>query len=189
MKKTMILVAVLFALPALAQQSANFKLTEHVFNAGGHPSGGVVMASTSYKVTLDALGESVVQTGMTSTSFHMDTSFTVAYTPPGEVIDLSFTDGDTITWSANRSAGVYDLYRDDTSDGYGDCEQQDLQATTATDASLPAEGGGFFYLVTVKNRLLEEGTKGSRSDGTERLGLTDPPVCALPPQPDRAERR
>ena len=190
MKKTIILVAVLFALPALAQQSANFKLTEHVFNGGGHPSDGLVLASTGYRVTLDALGEGVVQGGMTSTSFHMDTSFTVAYPPPGNVIDLRFTDAETITWSAERSGGLYDLYRDDTRDGYGNCEQQDLGATTATDTSIPAESGGFFYLVTAKNRLLEEGTKGSRSDGTERLGGTDPPACALPPQqPEREERR
>jgi len=62
-------------------------------------------------------------------------------------------------------------------DGYGTCEQQDLKTTTATDSSIPTAGNTLFYLVTVKNRLQEEGTKGSRSDGTERLGATDLPVC------------
>ena len=165
------------SLPALAQQSANFRLTEHVLNAGGHPSGGVVMASTSYKVTLDALGESVVQGGMTSTSYRMDASFASAYPPPGEVAGLLFTDTQTLSWFAERSAGVYDMYRDDTSAGYGNCEQKELAETTATDTSTPTAGNSFFYLLTVKNRLREEGTKGSRSDGTERLGATDLPVC------------
>ena len=177
MKKTIILVAVLFALPALAQQSANFKLTEHVFNGGGHPSDGLVLASTSYRVTLDALGESVVQGGMTSTTFRMDASFASAYPAPGEVGGLAFTDGQTLDWSAERSAGVYDLYRDETPGGYGTCEQSDLPGPAATDASTPAVGDCFFYLVTVKNRLGEEGTKGFRSNAGERLGATDPPVC------------
>jgi hypothetical protein len=169
--------AALLGAPICAQQSASFKLDEHVLNAGGHPSGGVVMESTSYRVTLDALGESVGQAGMTSASFHMDAGFTLAYPPPGEVTDLLFTGVEAITWSAERSAGFYDLYRDDTSDGYGTCEQQNLQTTTATDSSIPTAGNTLFYLVTVKNRLQEEGTKGSRSDGTERLGATDLPVC------------
>ena len=165
------------AIPAFAQQSANFKLTEHVLNAGGHPSGGVVMASTSFKVTLDALGESVVQGGMTSASYHMDASFASAYPPPGEVAGLLFTDDQTLSWSAERSAGVYDLYRDNTSDGYGNCEQEDVPGPPATDSSTPAAGNVFFYLVTVKNRLGEEGTKGFRSDEIERLGATSLPAC------------
>ena len=174
---TAMLWAALLTAPVVAQQSANFKLNEHVINAGGHPSGGVVMASTSYKITLDALGESVVQVGMTSTSFHMDASFASAYPPPGEVVNLVFTDDQTLDWSAERSAGVYDLYRDETPDGYGTCEQSDLPGPPATDASTPAAGGTVFYLVTVKNRLWEEGTKGFRSDAGERLGATVLPVC------------
>ena len=89
----------------------------------------------------------------------------------------SFTDAQTLSWSAEQSAGVYDLYRDDTSDGYGNCEQRDLPEPPATDTSEPTVGNGFFYLVTVKNRLREAGTKGFRSDETERLGGVDLRVC------------
>lgn len=170
-------VALFLAAPAFPQQSANFKLTEQVLNAGGHPSGGVVMASTSFKVTLDALGEGVVQGGMASTSYRMDASFVSAYPPPGEVTGLMFTDAQTLSWSVERSAGAYDLYRDDTSDDYGNCEQQNLAGNTATDPSIPAANSRFFYLVTAKNSLREEGTKGFRSDSTERLGENDLPVC------------
>ena len=169
--------AALLAAPVLAQQSASFKLNEHVLNAGGHPSGGVVMASSSFKVTLDALGESVVQGGLASTSFRVDASFASAYPPPGEVEGLLFTDDQTLNWSAERSAGVYDLYRDNTSGGYGNCEQEDVPGPPATDSSTPAAGNVFFYLVTVKNRLGEEGTKGFRSDEIERHGSTSLPAC------------
>ena len=171
------LVVLMLAAPALAQESANFKLTEQVFNAGGHPSGGVVMSSATYNITLDALGESVVQGGMTSTSYLMDASFVSVYPPPGEVAVLLFSDAQTVGWSAEPSVGVYDLYRDGTRAGYGNCEQGGLAATTATDTSTPTTGNIFYYLVTVKNRLREEGTKGFQSDGTERLGATDLPVC------------
>lgn len=88
-----------------------------------------------------------------------------------------FTDAQTLSWSVERSAGAYDLYRDDTSDDYGNCEQQNLAGNTATDPSIPAANSRFFYLVTAKNSLREEGTKGFRSDSTERLGENDLPVC------------
>ena len=59
--------------------------------------------------------------------------------------------------------------------GYGQCEQQDLTTTSATDSAAVPLGDGYFYLVTARNRLSEEGTKGFRSDlMTERLGATCP---------------
>ena len=168
----------LLVIPAFAQQSANFKLVEQVLNAGGHPSGGVVMASASFNVTLDALGESVVQGGIASASFRMNAGFATAYSPPpGEVVNLVFADTQTLNWSAVQGDFVYDLYRDNTSDGYGNCEQEDVPGPPATDSSTPAAGNVFFYLVTVKNRLGEEGTKGLRSDEIERLGSTSLPAC------------
>ena len=168
----------LLVIPAFAQQSANFKLTEQVLNAGGHPSGGVVMASASFKVTLDALGESVVQGGMASASFRMNAGFATAYSPPpGEVVNLVFADTQTLNWSAVQGDFVYDLYRDDTRDDYGNCEQRDLPVPLAIDTSEPAVGNAFFYLVTVKNRLWEEGTKGFRSGEIERTGAANLPVC------------
>jgi hypothetical protein len=77
-----------------------------------------------------------------------------------------------LTWPAERSAGVYNLYRDDTSDGFGSCEEQDIAGTTTTDTATPT--AAFFYLVTVQNRLAEEGTKGFQSNATERLGAVCP---------------
>ncbi len=87
---------------------------------------------------------------------------------------LVFTDSETLTWPAEQSAGVYNLYRDDTSDGFGNCEEQDIAGTTTTDSSTPTTANTFFYLVTAENRLDEEGTKGFQSSGTERLGTACP---------------
>jgi hypothetical protein len=39
---------------------------------------------------------------------------------------------------------------------------------TTTDPDVPSVTTGYFYLVTADNRLDEEGTKGFRSNGTER---------------------
>ncbi|RMH70289.1 MAG: hypothetical protein D6685_00265, partial [Bacteroidetes bacterium] len=41
---------------------------------------------------------------------------------------------------------------------------------SVTDSDPIAPGGGFFYLVTARNRLDEEGTKGRDSAGSERAG-------------------
>jgi len=75
-------------------------------------------------------------------------------------------------------AGAYNLYRDTLGSlsglGYGACERQGLATNSATDSDAPASGGGFFYLVTAKNPLREEGTKGSDSDGLERTGTACP---------------
>ena len=170
---------------ALAQTGTNFTLEESTLNAGGTPSQGVNLTSTSFSITLASIGDGVVATGLASSSFGMEVGFDAAYPPPGEVAAtcgvgqpcLVFTDSETLTWPAERSAGVYNLYRDDTSDGYGNCEQQELAATTTTDAATPTSNNTFFYLVTVKNRLAEEGTKGFQSNTTERLGGVDLPVC------------
>ena len=86
---------------------------------------------------------------------------------------LQFTDHQTLVWNAERSVGVYNLYRNLMSaisgGDTGACEQYDLTATTTTDPDpAPSAGDGFFYLVTAENRLAEEGTKGWRSSGSER---------------------
>jgi hypothetical protein len=176
MKKIMIIVMMLAAWPALAQTSTSFKVEEHVFNAGGHPSDGDVMASTGFRITLDAIGESVGGSGLNSASFRMDGGFGVAYSPPGEIQGLGFTDHETLTWNREKSAGVYNLYRDQISNlsglGSGSCEQNDLPGETATDFSVPAQNTGYFYLVTVENRIGEEGTKGSDSADNVRPNLS-----------------
>ncbi len=168
----------------LAQTSTNFKLEEYTLNAGGTPSQGVELTSTSFSITLASIGDGVVATGLSSSSFEADVGFDAAYPPPGEVAAtcgasgepcLVFTDSETLTWPAEPSAGVYNLYRDDISNGFGDCEEQDIAGTTATDTATPTTA--FFYLATVENRLAEEGTKGFQGNATERLGGVDLPVC------------
>ncbi|MDQ7007231.1 MAG: hypothetical protein Q9Q40_08355 [Acidobacteriota bacterium] len=170
---------VLVSAPLLfAQQSASYRLDEHVVNLGGRPDDGVTASSASFRISLDSLGEAVVRTGLSSSSFRMDGSFGSAYPPPEEVLGLRFTDSTTLAWNPEKSVGVYDVYRDPlaalSGGGYGTCWQQDLVGTTTTDPDVPGAGGGYFYLVTAENRLGEEGTKGRDSGGGPRDGAVCP---------------
>lgn len=173
-RRSAIVCLLLAALPAAAQQSPSFKLTDAVFNAGGHPSNGTVLTSANFKLSLDSIGEGIAGTGLGSTSFAMDASFGACYPPAGEVVDLRFADPTTLVWSPEKSTGAYNLYRDLLSDlaggGYGSCLQQDLPDETTTDTDPVPLDDGFFYLATAVNRLGEEGTKGSDSGGTPRAG-------------------
>lgn len=178
-----LLVALLLALPGFAQQSTSYKITDRSFNAGGHPDGGTVLSSTSYRVTLDSIGDSVVTPGLGSTSYNMDGSFPVCYPPPGEVLGLSFLDAETLVWNPERSVGDYNVYRgplperiDDALPppspfpGYGTCWRQGVATNTTIDDEPMPSFEGHFYLVTAANRLDEEGTKGLDSDDSERHG-------------------
>ena len=159
--------------PAAAQSSASYSLEGPVLNAGGHPEAGAVLTSASFRISIDSLGEGVLGSGLSSASFSMDAGRLPAYQPPGEVLNLVLlADHQTLQWDAERSAGVYNLYRAALSAlsgaNGGSCEQQELAGTSTTDTGTPATGDGWFYLVTVKNRLGEEGTRGIRSSGAER---------------------
>jgi len=165
---------------AHAQQSTSFKLDEHVLNSGGTPVSGTgsTLSSASFRIRLSSLGEGLIGAALSSASFRVDSGLTQGLLPPGETGGLIFTSKDTLEWNAHLSAGTYNLYRDLHSNltglGFGQCEQQILAGNGATDVDPVPEGDAFFYLVTVANRLGEEGTKGSRSDGTERLGNACP---------------
>jgi hypothetical protein len=137
----------------------------------------LAQTSTSFKITLVSIGNSVVATGLGSGSYGLDAGFDAAYLPPGEVGDVLLTDKQTLVWSGEPSAAAYNLYRDDTGDGYGTCEERNIASTTTIDASIPTMNNVFYYLVTVKNRLAEEGTKGFQGAGVERLGAHDLSVC------------
>ena len=52
MRKLVYVAALLVAGPALAQESAHYKLESGVFNAGGRPVDGVVSQSASYLLSL-----------------------------------------------------------------------------------------------------------------------------------------
>lgn len=167
-----VLLAGLMAAPALAQQSPSYTLEEFVLNAGGHPKDGAILASASFHVRLDAVGDAIAGPGLSGPSLRVDGGFVGAYPPPGEVLGLRFIDSATLLWRPERSIGVYNLYRDLLSalsgGNYGTCRQYDLAAETAIETGAPPTGNGWFYLVTAENRLREEGTKGRSSAGTER---------------------
>lgn len=157
--------------PCLAQTSASFKLTDAVFNNGGDPNQGSALASPHYHIKLDAIGDGVAAVGLGSASFHVDAGFVADYPPPGEVSGLGFASKTDLAWNAERSVGTYNLYRDSLGSlpgAYGTCDQPALEVTSWTESATPPPNGGWFYLVTAKNRLREEGTKGYLSGGTER---------------------
>jgi len=156
---------------AFAQTSASYKLVEFTLNNGGDPANGTSAASASYRIKLDAIGDALVMTGLASASHGMDGGFVSAYPPPGEVRGTRFTSKTAMAWDPEKSVGAYEVYRDllTTLPGsYGACFQSSLTTESATDAANPASGTAWFYLVTARNRLGEEGTKGVRSSGIER---------------------
>jgi hypothetical protein len=157
---------------ATAQSSVSYKLQASVFNAGGDPSGGSVLASTSFHIRLDSIGEGLVQVALGSASFHMDGGFVEAYRPPGEVAGLRYlANKRTLEWDPEISTGVYAVYRNTLNSlpgSFGVCLPPSVSGTSADDAALPSVGAGFFYLVTARNRLGEEGTKGQQSNGAAR---------------------
>ena len=162
--------------PVRAQQSTNYWLTEWTLNEGGDPVSGIV-ASSSWRIKLDAVGDAVIGTGLASASWHLDSGFVGVYRPAAEVLNLRWTGSTTLSWDAEISVGVYELYRDLISNlpgGFGNCFQSSITGESWTDASLPALGQGWFYLATARNRIGEEGTKGYQTGGGER---SNPSPC------------
>ncbi len=171
MKRTPLLLLLLAVNLTPGQESSSFKLIEHTFNAGGHPEAGVVATSSSFRVTLDAIDEGLAGTALTSASFLMDSGFTASFPPPGEVENLRFISEITMIWDADSSMGDYALYRGTVpgiTPGYGACLLPTPASETATDLTLPTAGQALAYIITSRNRLLEEGTKGFTSAGLPR---------------------
>lgn len=173
-----LVVAAAGTLGAAAQTSSSYRLEESAFNAGGRPNQGTVATSASYRITLDSLGSPFAPSSMSSPAYRAESTWLSGYRPPTETSGLVFADKTNLEWTGHPAAGVYNLYRDLISSlsglGFGNCKQQDIPTSTATDGDAVPGGDGFFYLVTVENRLAEEGTKGHRSDGSERLGSACP---------------
>src|SRR6185503_12339147 len=178
MRRLFIVACVLAAVisPAAAQSGSLFKITEYAFNNGGDPTAGTFASSALFRITLDAVGDGVGQ-GTAGTLFRIDSGFVSYYPPPGEIAGLVFTDGRTLTWLPEKSIGQYQVYRDPVSalagGGTGGCFATTL-LETAPDLATPPAGTGWFYLVTARNALGEEGTKGYRSNGSER---PNPAAC------------
>jgi hypothetical protein len=169
----------LLAWPAWAQQSASYRLSDQVFNAGGHPADAAVPSSASYRITVDAIGEAPVVTGMASAAYKMSGGFAGAYLPPREVAAecdgdpqatcLRFTDKQTLVWPPQRSDGSYNLYREDA------CAATDLPDEVASFPETPLSGQLYKLLVTAENRLGEEGPRGYDSSGHQRPNPTPCP--------------
>ena len=172
MRTWLLLALILTPGAATAQESASFRLEESTLNLGGNPNGAAKAASASFSIGLDALGGNVGSRPLAGPSFRMDPSFAPAYRPPGEVLALRFADADTLSWQAERAAVGYSVYRDLLSVldglGYGSCLVSDVVGASLDDAAVPPSAGGYFYLVTARNRLDEEGTKGPDAAGAER---------------------
>lgn len=163
--------------PLFGQASANFRLIENTLNSGGNPQAGTVLASSGFKLSVDAIGDTFALTGLSSAFFKMDAGHVAAYPPPGETFNLRFSNSTTLVWDAEKSVGDYNVYRGTLSSlpgGYGTCLQSAIGTQTASDSSIPAPGTAFFYVVTAENRIDEEGTKGFDSSGAER---TNPTPC------------
>jgi hypothetical protein len=166
MRPIFVLLILLSASLLRPQSSTNFILDESTLNNGGNPS--PVLSSTSYKMTLDAIGDGLSARGLAGASYVMDGGFGGAYPPPGEVQNLRWTSKTQFNWDPEPSAGRYNTYRGDLGAfaGYGACFHYGLTASSDSDTQVPGAGAGYFYLVTAENRLNEEGVKGYDSGGT-----------------------
>lgn len=164
---------------ALAQESASFTLSESVLDAGGHPQDGVSLSSGNFRVSLHSVGEGVGAPSLTGVSFMMQAGFAPALRPAGEVANVRFFGASELVWDPEPSVGEYALYRGVVTrpfdPGYGECAESGIVSETAIDPTSPPIGGSFFYLVTARNRLREEGTKGAGSDLTDRPNSTPCP--------------
>lgn len=176
--RVVLMVLLLVSASAAAQQSSNYKMDEHALNAGGSPDGGVTLGSPGFSITLSSLGDGLLAATPASLSFQVQGGFVGGHPPAGEVRNLVFTDEVNLQWDPALSAGTYNVYRDLTSNlgalGYGNCTQPDLAGASAQDADALPLGQAYFYLVTVDDMLLQEGSKGFQSGGTERLGTHCP---------------
>jgi len=173
MKRTLLFLTLLILAVNLTpgQESSSFKLSEHTFNAGGHPEAGVVATSSSFRISLASIGEGLAGTGLTSPSFLLGNGLIAAVPPPVEVENLRFISDTTLIWDTDGSMGDYALYRGTVpgiTPGYGACVLPTPTSETATDPTLPAVGQALAYIVTSRNRLLEESTKGFTSAGLPR---------------------
>jgi hypothetical protein len=159
---------------SVAQESSSYRMEQGTLNYGGDPRDGIVLASPGYRITLDAIGPWASGLSLSSASFFLSGGFIQTYAPPAEVQDLRFTGPTTMIWLPQVQAADYAVYKGTIGipfdPGYGTCEQPPpaLTSATATVTSIPGTGISYFYLVTARNALNEEGTKGFTSWGAER---------------------
>ena len=158
--------------PLAAQSSAHYRLTDSSLNASGDPKDGITLASANFRIKLDSVGEPLVGMGPASASFHVDGGYAGSYPPPLEVKDLRLSQDvlvTTLEWDPEPSATTYQVYRGGLSGlsggSFGTCFATNLELTSFPDGLPILPGQAFFYLVTGRNRLREEGPKGYGSSG------------------------
>lgn len=94
-----------------------------------------------------------------------------AFENPREVTRLRFDSATALAWDDSVNASVvFELYRDPlrplAPGPVGQCLAASLPGPSATDATVPATGQGFLYLV--RGKATATGSLGSASNGTER---------------------
>src|SRR5262245_10573675 len=87
------------ASPLRAQESAHFRIDQAVLNAAGHPARGDTMASGSWRLSLDALGDALAGAPLSSSSFTLGAGIVPSHPAPGEVGLLRFVDQQTLVWT------------------------------------------------------------------------------------------
>jgi hypothetical protein len=103
-KNFWILMFMVYAAAAIAQQSASYKITSKVVDGGGTPLDMFPM-SASFRLTVLAAGENTQNDALSSTSYLMDTGFvagTIDITPPLQCLfEDDFEDGtvDLAKWT------------------------------------------------------------------------------------------
>ena len=108
-----------------------------------------------------------------------------AWATPGEVTGLLLSsDKQTLDWNAPATGGTpsgmrYDTLRSSDPSNFVSgavcVESNDGPNTTATDASVPAAGSVFYYLIRAENSCPNgSGSLGKNSSGAERTGRNCP---------------
>ena len=154
---------------ATAQSSASYRLEEMSLNSGGHPDAGVILTSSNFRITQDTVGESLARVYLEGATLRLEGGFLSLNPPPVEVTNLQFSDETNLVWDP-QTAAEYEVYRGAVSSlpgTFGACFANAVLDESTNDATVPPSGGGYFYLVTARNGLLEESPKGYGSDGTQ----------------------
>jgi hypothetical protein len=172
MRKTIVALVLMIPAALHAQTSTSYRLDEHSMNAGGRPAQAAVTISSSYRLSLESIGQPVIGRALSGVTLRLNGGFVPPYLPPGEVAGLGFlADQQTLTWLREPASTLYNVYSGPISNlpgGYGLCAAAQVSGTSWSNATAPAPGSGWLYLVTGVSCLLEEGTKGYASSGAKR---------------------
>lgn len=157
---------------AVAQQSEGYRLSEYVFCAGGGPRTEGEPGSTGYRISSSMIGQQFGADEVRGSLQVHYPGYQTSWAPPVEVFGLRFDAPASLHWDAAPLADHYHVYRDPLevlgSGTCGSCQQHTVYGMTTTDVAEPSSGSGFLYLICASNRLGEEGTRGSDSDGVAR---------------------